>query len=111
MNPRARNGRPMRAALHILLHFLVPLALALVAFRPRWQRATLVLWATMLVDLDHLLASPIYAPDRCSIGFHPLHSVPALLAYALLAAHPRTRLVGVGLLVHMALDGTDCLLV
>lgn len=100
----------MRAALHVLLHFLLPLALALVAFRPRWQRATAVLWATLLVDLDHLLARPIYAPDRCSLGFHPLHTAPALLIYVLLAAHPRTRLVGVGLLLHMALDGTDCLL-
>jgi hypothetical protein len=100
----------VRAALHVLLHFLLPLLLALVAFRPRWQRATVVLWATLLVDLDHLLARPSYAPDRCSLGFHPLHTAPALLIYVLLAAYPRTRLVGVGLLLHMALDGTDCLL-
>ena len=34
--------------------------------------------ATMLVDLDHLFADPIYDPDRCSIGFHPLHQYPIM---------------------------------
>ena len=28
---------------------------------------------TMMVDLDHLIADPIFDPQRC-IGFHPLHS-------------------------------------
>ena len=65
--------------------------------------------ATMVVDVDHLLANPIYDPDRCSIGFHPLHTMPAVAVYALLAAWPKTRLVGVGLLIHMALDLTDCI--
>ena len=64
---------------------------------------------TMLVDVDHLFAVPIFDPDRCSIGFHPLHTTPAIVLYAGLALVPRTRLVGVGLLIHMALDGTDCL--
>ena len=64
--------------------------------------------ATMIVDLDHLLADPIYDPERCSIGFHPLHTTPAIAVYVLLAAWPKTRLVGVGLLIHMALDLGDC---
>ena len=42
----------------------------------------------MLVDLDHLLADPIYDPERCSIGFHPLHSIPAIVVYALMFALP-----------------------
>ena len=25
---------------------------------------------TMLIDLDHLLANPVFDPDRCSINFH-----------------------------------------
>ena len=62
----------------------------------------------MVVDLDHLLADPIYDPDRCSMGFHPLHTAPAVAVYVLLAAWPKTRLVGVGLLIHMALDWVDC---
>ena len=65
--------------------------------------------ATMIVDVDHLLANPIYDPDRCSIGFHPLHTAPAVAVYVLLAAWPKTRLVGIGLLLHMALDLGDCI--
>jgi hypothetical protein len=63
---------------------------------------------TNLVDLDHLLADPLFDPNRCSIATHPLHSGPALALWALLAAWPRTRLVGVGLWIHMLLDGIDC---
>lgn len=64
--------------------------------------------ATMLVDLDHLLVEPVYAPNRCSIGFHPLHSYWAVAIYGLLAGFQRTRLVAIGLLIHMLLDGLDC---
>ena len=99
----------MRPALHILLHFLVPAAVARGFLRKGRLHAWLVMIATMLVDLDHLLATPIYAPGRCSIGFHPLHSLGPIVFYAALCVPRRTRLVGVGLLIHMALDGIDCL--
>ena len=94
--------------LHLALHALVPGLVAALVFRDRWRRAWLVMVATMLVDVDHLLATPVYDPGRCSIGFHPLHTAPALALYAALALVPRTRLVGVGLLLHMALDALDC---
>jgi hypothetical protein len=97
------------AALHLLLHLVVPGAVAWVFFRDHWRLAWFVMVATMLVDLDHLLADPIYDPGRCSIGYHPLHTAPAIAGYAVLAVLPWTRLVGVGLLIHMALDGLDCL--
>jgi len=64
---------------------------------------------TIIVDLDHLLADPIYDPNRCSIGYHPLHTYPAILVYLVLTAIVRTRLIGLGLLIHMALDGLDCI--
>ena len=57
---------------------------------------------------DHLLAEPIYAPDRCSIGFHPLHTAPAVAVYAGLLLPRRTRLFGIGLLLHIVLDAIDC---
>ena len=63
---------------------------------------------TMLIDLDHLLADPLYDPDRCSIGFHPLHTTPAAVLYLVLAIWPKTRALGVGLLIHLLLDGIDC---
>ncbi len=113
--------------LHITLHLAVPLLIALVFYRGYWGYATLILIATMLVDTDHLLANPVYDPDRCSIGFHPLHTTPAILVYGLLFLIPlvagRTsgslnarplalllHLAGLGLLIHMVLDGLDCIL-
>ena len=98
----------LRPIVHALLHVAVPGVVARLAWRETFLRAWLVMVATNLVDLDHLLADPLFDPDRCSIGFHPLHSGPALLAWLGLALWPRTRVVGVGLLIHMLLDVTDC---
>lgn len=67
--------------------------------------------ATMLVDIDHLLATPIYDPLRCSIGFHPLHRLLPILVYCVLSVVPKTawiRWLGLGLVVHMLLDSIDC---
>ncbi len=97
-----------RAVIHLILHAAVPLALALVFHRERWLRAWLWMLAGWLIDVDHLLADPIYVPDRCSIGFHPLHTAPAALVYALLLLPRRTRLLAIGLLVHVGLDALDC---
>ncbi len=94
--------------LHIVLHFLVPAVVAGLFFREQWLKAYLIMIATMLVDLDHLLADPIYDPDRCSIGFHPLHSYVAVGIYFILLFFQKTRLVGLGLVIHMVLDFIDC---
>lgn len=77
-------------------------------FRKQWKTAYLVMIATMLVDIDHLLANPIYDGGRCSIGFHPLHEFIPIGVYCLLCFFPKTRLVGIGLVIHMALDSIDC---
>jgi hypothetical protein len=97
--------------LHLALHFIVPAILAGLFFRKRWKGAYFVMIATMLVDLDHLLADPIYDASRCSIGFHPLHQpwlIAAYLALCFVPKAPVLRLVGIGLVVHMALDAVDC---
>ncbi len=94
--------------LHLLLHFLVPAFVAGAFFRPEWRKAFLVMIGTMLVDIDHLLANPIYDPERCSIAFHPLHTYWAIGFYVLLCFPKQSRLVGIGLLIHMALDSLDC---
>lgn len=63
----------------------------------------------MLVDLDHLLASPIFEANRCSINFHPLHSYYAIVVYVVLLFLKRPfRLIGIGLLMHMCTDLIDC---
>lgn len=95
--------------LHLWLHLAVPLAVALLFYRGRWHGAWLWMLATMLIDVDHLLADPVYVPDRCSIGFHPLHQAPAIALYGALLVPPRTRLLGLGLVIHIALDAGDCL--
>ena len=64
--------------------------------------------ATMLVDVDHLLATPIYDPSRCSIGFHPLHELLPITLYVVFCLAPKLRYIGVGLVLHMILDGMDC---
>ena len=64
---------------------------------------------TIQVDLDHLLADSIFDPNRCGICFHLLHNWTAILVYCVLLFHAVVRIVGLGLLIHMALDGLDCI--
>ena len=98
----------IRPIVHMLLHFVMPAAIASIAYRKQFLKAWMIMIATMLIDLDHLLADPVYDPGRCSIGFHPLHQYPAIAAYAAIAVWPKLRLLGIGLLIHMMLDGVDC---
>ncbi|PLB18470.1 MAG: putative transmembrane protein [Flavobacteriaceae bacterium FS1-H7996/R] len=62
----------------------------------------------MFIDLDHLLANPIFDPNRCSINFHPLHSYYAIGVYLLLFIPKKTRLIGLGLVIHIFADLVDC---
>jgi len=94
---------------HIALHFIVPLIVAGLFFKKTWRISYAIMMATMLVDLDHLLADPIYDPDRCSIGFHPLHDFIPIGIYVVMCFIPKVRLVGLGLTIHMILDALDCL--
>jgi hypothetical protein len=112
--------------IHITLHFVVPFVVAIIFYKKRWRNATLMMVLTMIVDIDHLLADPIYDPNRCSIGFHPLHTVIPIVFYFLMFLIPllyeklqskseesstmrMVHLLGLGLLIHMFLDWTDCL--
>ena len=98
----------LRPMIHMILHFAAPAVLARIAFSGTFARAWLIMASTMLVDLDHLIADPIYDVGRCSMGFHPLHQYPMLGIYALLLLVPKLRLIGIGLLLHMFLDAADC---
>ncbi|MDH5354305.1 MAG: DUF6122 family protein [Gammaproteobacteria bacterium] len=95
-------------SVHLILHFVVPALLAGVAYPKKWLFAFMVMMSTMLVDLDHLLADPVYDPGRCSIGFHPLHGFIPIAIYGVLCFPARTRLIGLGLMIHMILDSIDC---
>ena len=95
--------------LHIALHFLVPLGVAATCYTRKWLKAFGLLLFGLFIDVDHLLADPVYDPERCSIGFHPLHTYWVMPVYVALLFHPKTRLVGIGLCIHIILDGLDCL--
>lgn len=100
----------MFSYIHLVLHVLVPLAIAWIFFRSEWKRAALFMLAANLVDLDHLLASPIYDPGRCSINFHPLHTMFPISFYGAMMFLPwkPVRWLGIGLVIHMLLDAIDC---
>jgi len=93
---------------HLALHFIVPLLVAFLFFSENLKLSYLAMMLTMLVDLDHLLASPIYDANRCSIGFHPLHQYWFIAIYLVMSFFSKTRLIGVGLIIHMSLDALDC---
>lgn len=99
----------LQTIVHYSFHFLFPGLIAFVFFKDIWVKAWLIMAATMLIDLDHLLAVPIFDPDRCSINFHPLHTYWALGIYLLLLFFKKTRIVGVGLVFHLFTDYIDCL--
>lgn len=100
----------IRPLLHYGIHFLLPIFIAYRFFGGRWIRVALILLSGIVLDLDHLLADPIFDPDRCSLGFHPLHSAWAVVGYALLPFFRATRLIGLALLIHILADTVDCLL-
>ncbi len=65
----------------------------------------------MLVDIDHLLADPIFEANRCSINFHPLHTYYAMIVYAImLFLRKPFNIIGIGLLLHMLTDFIVCMM-
>ena len=97
-----------RTLVHNFLHFFIPALATWIFYRKDWRSSYIFLMLTMMVDLDHLIANPIFDPQRCSIGFHPLHSEIAITFFALMLIHKKLRIFGFGLLIHMSLDGLDC---
>lgn len=93
---------------HYGCHLFIPLIVALVFYKSNWKIAFLIMFSGMLIDLDHLLANPIFAPNRCSINFHPLHTYYALALYIILVIPKKTRLIGLGLVIHLIADAVDC---
>lgn len=100
----------LRHLIHYGIHFLAPILIAFWFFKKDWKKVALILLAGILIDLDHLLATPLFDTDRCSIGFHPLHSYWAILGYAILPFFKSTRLIGLALIIHIFADLMDCLL-
>ncbi len=98
----------LQSIFHYSNHLFFPFILAWLLFRKNWKMAGAIMLLTTFVDLDHFLASPLFDPQRCSIGFHPFHSFPAISAYCVMLFFPFIRIPAVGLLLHMLTDLIDC---
>ena len=98
----------IRFFIHYGLHLIFPIFIALWFDKKHWFKVYLILLVTMMVDLDHLLANPIFDPKRCSINFHPLHSYLAISVYVIALFFKKTRIIAIGLLFHMLTDFIDC---
>lgn len=100
----------LKFLVHYSFHFIVPGFVAFVFYKNQWKKVYLICLAAMLIDLDHLFATPIFSPNRCSINFHPLHTYYAILCYFGLTLWKKTRILGIALLLHILADTIDCLL-
>ena len=109
---------PWRTIVHYGLHFGAPFLLAFMFRKERRWKAALFMLATMIVDADHLLADPIFDPNRMSIGFHLFHRYWAIAIYVVMCFLPYEKLhwpwwlraVGIGLTFHMLTDWQDYVL-
>jgi hypothetical protein len=96
------------AWIHYGMHFVAPLAIAYLYDKEHVLRSYIILMLTMLIDVDHLMATPIFEANRCSINFHPLHQYWAIAIYIILLIPQKTRLVAIGLCFHILTDYLDC---
>ena len=102
----------LQPLIHYGGHLIAPFAIAWLIWRDKWKQAGLVILAANLIDFDHLLADPIFDPNRCSIGFHPLHGWEAAIVYVLMLGVPKwwVRAFALGALWHLAIDWSDCMM-
>ncbi len=100
----------LRFFIHYGLHFIVPVIIVYFYRSKHWKKNGLLVLSTMLIDIDHLFASPIYDANRCSVHFHFLHSFPVIYLYFVLLIPNKTRVFAFGLLFHILTDIIDCFL-
>ncbi len=97
-----------RFILHYGIHFILPILIGLIFFKEHRLKVILILLGGILIDVDHLWANPIFDPNRCSIGFHFLHSYWAIGLYFVLLFYKPTRIIGLALVIHIFADSVDC---
>ena len=100
----------LRTFAHYGVHFILPLIIALFFYRKQWKMVYVICLLAMVIDLDHLLATPVFDPNRCSINFHPLHTYYAIEGYMIFLFFKKTRVLGIALLIHIFADVVDCCL-
>ena len=100
----------LKFIVHYGFHFLLPIVISLCFYKKNWIQVYFIFIGTMLVDVDHLLANPIFDTNRCSINFHPLHTFYAIGVYTIMLIPKKIRVLGIALLLHMFADYLDCIL-
>ena len=101
----------VRFIAHYGIHFIVPLFIAFYFYKENRFWVAILLLSGILIDIDHIVAHPMFDPNRCSINFHPLHSYWAITFYVILFMFKRTRVIGLALLLHILADTVDCLFI
>lgn len=101
-----------RQILHYFFHLLAPFGFGRLLWKDNWWKAGFIMVGTIVIDIDHLLADPVFDPGRCSVGYHPLHTLWAGGAYLALLAVPswKWRAVAAGCLWHLCTDALDCMM-
>jgi hypothetical protein len=91
---------------------LIPFLIARLIWKKDWLSMGAIMMATILIDLDHIFANPIFSSDRCSLGSHPLHTILAALCYCMMLFFSSSKLkaIGIGCLWHLCTDAIDCLI-
>ena len=100
----------LKFIVHYGFHFLLPIVISICFYKNKLKQVYLLFIGTMLIDLDHLLASPIFDANRCSINFHHLHTYYFIGAYTIMLIPKKIRILGIALLLHMFTDYLDCIL-
>jgi len=100
----------LKFIVHYGFHFLLPIVISLCFYKKNWIQVYFIFIGTMFIDLDHLLANPIFDTNRCSINFHPLHTFYAIGVYTTMLIPKKIRVLGIALLLHMFADYLDCIL-
>lgn len=101
----------IRFIAHYGIHFIVPIIIAYSLYKDNQFWVAIILLSGILIDIDHILANPMFDSNRCSINFHPLHSYLAVTIYTLLFSIKKTRVFGLALLLHILADIVDCLFI
>ncbi|PWL38365.1 hypothetical protein DKG77_08820 [Flagellimonas aquimarina] len=101
----------LRFVIHYGIHFIVPILIGILFFKDNRIKVILILLAGIVIDLDHILAEPIFDPNRCSINFHPLHGYWAIMLYCILPFFKQTKIIGLALIIHIIADVMDCFLI
>lgn len=100
----------LRFCIHYGIHFIVPILIGFLFFKENRNRVILILLAAILIDVDHLFATPMFDANRCSINFHFFHQYWAIALYVILLFFKKTRIFGIALLLHILADYSDCYL-